>query len=133
MFGWLGINPYIGTRQTWYSQTEEEQSDKIRGLLNSGIDVTTKFYRIFPVETDLWGLDIHQLRHVITPTINYDYIHEPTTLSDEFLNLDETDTIIAKDKVTLSLQNTLQTKRGQDKKNMKSVDIASFITSIEYF
>jgi len=137
MMGWLGINPYIGTRQTWYSHTveelDEEQDDKIRGLFNSGIDVTTKFYRVLPVETNFWGLDIHQLRHVVTPTINYEYIHEPTNLSSEFLSLDETDAIITKDKFTFTLQNALQTKRGKDKKNMKSVDIVNFIAKIDYF
>ncbi len=141
VMGWLGINPYIGTRQTWYSHTveepdeeqEEEQDDKIRGLLDSGIDVTTKFYKVLPVETNFWGLDIHQLRHVVTPTINYGYIHEPTNLSSEFLSLDETDAIIAKDKFTFTLQNALQTKRGKDKKNMKSIDIVNFIAKIDYF
>ncbi len=131
LFGFWNITPYAGTRQTYYSRNKWGDTNLVRGIFQAGLDNSTKFYRIYDVETNVLGLDIHRLRHIITPTANFYYTHQPTISPDNLNQFDEIDAIDTANGVLLSLENKLQTKwlQGED---YKSVDLATLIISSDY-
>ncbi|MDP3143296.1 MAG: LPS assembly protein LptD, partial [Candidatus Omnitrophota bacterium] len=127
--GIFEFHPYVATRQTYYSRDIGRQNTNlIRGIFYGGSDLSTKFYRLFEVETNFANLDIHNIRHVITPTVSYAYIHPPTVVASKLYPFDDVDTIDRKNQITLSLENKLQTKRGGG----SSVDLLRWLLSTDY-
>ncbi len=133
VLGWLNLSPYIGMRDTYYSKDINGNDHLFRTIAYSGLDVSTKFYRAFDIETNFWNLDIHKLRHIITPTINYSYINDPSTHSYDLTNFDAIDSITRTNAAIFSLENKLQTKRPTGKnKKLENVDLLTFILSTNY-
>ncbi|HSV43340.1 MAG TPA: LPS assembly protein LptD, partial [Candidatus Bathyarchaeia archaeon] len=122
------VKPFVGLRQTYYTRTREESTqDAIRGVMRTGVDTSTKFYRIYDVKSDRWGLDINQLRHVITPSVAYEYQTDPTVHARELDQYDAVDALTRLNRMTLSFENKLQTKR-----NDRSVDLVRAIASTDF-
>ncbi len=133
VLGFLSATPYAGTRQTFYSRTRWGDTNLIRGIFQTGVDMSTKFYRIYDVESKPYGIEIHGLRHIITPTANYYYTYKPTIVPDNLYQFDEIDAFDKANGVKLALENKLQTKRprGIDGAS-ESVDLATLIVSSDY-
>ena len=112
LLGALNVTPLVNTRQTWYSRGATGDGDLLRGIFSTGVDVNTKFFRIFNVNSDVAGLDIHRLRHVISPSVSYRYQQRPTVVSSRLLQMDSLDGLDIANLLTPSLDQTLQTKRG---------------------
>jgi hypothetical protein len=93
------------------------------------MDVSTKFYKIFNTNESPFGMEINNLRHVVTPTISYNYIAPPTMPKEKVYGFDDIDTLDRKNIVTLSLENRLQTKRGKD---LHNVDMATLLIETDY-
>lgn len=124
----LQVTPFTGTRETAYNVDQNEDA-RLRTIFLTGTDVSTKFFRIFDVNTDAYGLNIKQLRHVITPTVGYAYDHEPTIPAAALRQIDSVDGITySSNRFSLGLTNTLQTKRDK-----KTVDLALFTMSNTYY
>jgi lipopolysaccharide assembly outer membrane protein LptD (OstA) len=124
----LEFRPFVGTEQTYYSRLlNKGDENSIRGLFRTGSDVSTKFYRLYDMSYDRYGIKINQLRHVITPTIGYLYQHRPTISSDKLFAYDGVDARNQTDRFALAIENVLQTKRDG-----KSVDIARSVVGNEY-
>ena len=126
-FMFLSFSPYIGVRETIFSKDNIDKSISPRTIFYSGIDMSTKFYRIFKVKSNFLGLDINDLRHIITPTIQYKYIHEPIISPSKLQQFDGIDSIDGDNRFTLELENKLQTKREE-----KTIDLAIFRVSSDY-
>jgi lipopolysaccharide assembly outer membrane protein LptD (OstA) len=126
--GFLHITPYVGGRETYYTKDENGDGDWWRWAFYSGVEVETRFYRVFPVNIQKWGLDINNLRHVVTPKVGYDYVREPTVSTDRFVQFDSLDSVSRLNQISLSLENKLQTKRTQG----QVVDLARLIISTNY-
>lgn len=131
LFHSLNITPYAGMRQTYYSRNKWGDTNLIRGVFDAGIDASIKFYRIFDIDTNVLGLDIHKLRHIITPTASYFYTHQPTVDPENLNQFDATDGLLTTNGAFFSLENRLQTKRYIDG-DLKSVDLATFTVSTPY-
>ncbi len=124
----LQVTPFAGTRETAYGADLHEDA-RVRTIFLSGTDVSTKFFRVFDVKTDAFGLDINKLRHVITPTIGYAYDHAPTIPAAALRQIDAVDSIAySNNRFTLGLTNVLQTKRDK-----KSVDLALLHITNTYY
>jgi len=122
----IQFTPSVSSRQTFYSG-DINGSSVIRTVFSSGADMSTKFYRVFNINTNLLGLDINGLRHIITPTVSYVYNHTPTIPSTNLRQIDSVDTLTPGQSFALELSNKLQTKRqGQ------SVDLADFRVNSNY-
>ena len=126
-FGWLNVAPRIGGRATYYSDVEGTQihtNEQGRGIFNTGVDVSVKASRVYPdVESDL--LDVHKLRHIMEPELDYVYI--PTASSHvplfdyqapslalqpiDFPDYNSIDSIQRENVLRLMLRNKLQSKR----------------------
>jgi lipopolysaccharide assembly outer membrane protein LptD (OstA) len=131
LFNFWSFTPYVGTEQTYYSRNAWGDTNLVRGALKAGLDNSTKFYRIYDVESNFMGLDINKMRHIITPSANYYYVHQPSIDPSNLTQFDSVDALTADNGIRLSLENKIQTKRleGED---MKSVDLATFIVSTDY-
>jgi lipopolysaccharide assembly outer membrane protein LptD (OstA) len=125
--GFVQFKPFVSSRQTFYDQGANGQAGIIRTIFSSGVDLSTKFYRIYNTKTNFLGLDINGLRHVITPSIGYLYTHTPTIPMGNLKQIDAVDAITRGNTATLSLSNKLQTKR-----NGQSVDFIDFLISTDY-
>ena len=122
------VTPHVGERETYYSKTKNPaQYNVIRSIFSTGVDLSTKFYKIYDMHTRFLGLDINRLRHIITPSISYLYRHNPTFSSESLDNFDAIDTITREHSIGLSLENKWQTKR-----NGKSVDLLRFLLSSDF-
>ena len=124
------FKPFVGGRQTYYSRIPpyKDRTDVVRGIYRTGADISTKFYKIYDITTNAWGLNIHRLRHVITPTIAYDYVHDPTIPPSELPQFDEIDAFTRAHTINFSIENKLQTKR-----NLTSVDLARLVLGSDFF
>ncbi len=126
--GFIEARPFVGGENTYYSRTKPGvKNSLVRGQFKTGIDLSTKFYKVFDVETNLWGLDIHQLRHIITPSISYVFKSNPTVSNAQIDQIDSTDDRTEVHTITFGLDNKLQTKREG-----KSVDLLRFTLSSDF-
>ncbi|MEA3560785.1 MAG: LPS assembly protein LptD, partial [Candidatus Omnitrophota bacterium] len=132
LFNWLYFTPYVGARETWYSEDVNGETLN-RAIFYSGISLNTTFWRIFDLETDFLGMEISGLRHLITPGISHNYRYkDPGLEQDKILDFDSIDEITGYNAVTFSLENKLQTKRKFGDETEK-FDLADMIMSISYF
>jgi uncharacterized protein (UPF0335 family) len=129
-FGWLNVTPLVGGRLTYYSDVDGPQihtNQQLRALFNTGVDVSTKASRIYQ-DAESSFLDVHELRHIIQPEIDYAYVPAPTRSPGqvpqfdyqspslrlqpiEFPDYNDIDSIGGMNVVRFMLRNTLQTKR----------------------
>jgi LPS-assembly protein len=131
LFKFWNATPYVGTEQTYYSRNAWGDTNLVRGSLNAGLNNSTKFYKTYNFNTNWLGLDINKLRHVITPTANYYFIHQPTIDPANLMQFDAIDALSAQNGISLAIENKLQTKRMQGGE-LKSVDLATLIISTDY-
>jgi len=124
----LELNPFAGSRETYFRRISGRDVGVFREVWDSGISLTTRFYRIFDVDTDIVGMEISKLRHIVSPNINYSYIHPPTVSSTKLLQFDGIDAIGESNQIAFSLENKLQTKRRN-----KTVDFLRLIVDSNYF
>lgn len=124
----LELRPFVGTRHTYYSRTpDQDQFGTVRAIFDTGSDVSTKFFRIYDVKTNVLNLNIDRLRHVVTPSVAYLYTHDPSISRSRLDRYDSVDALTGNHGMNFSLENKLQTKRGD-----KSVDLARFILGSDF-
>ena len=132
-FGWLNVTPRVGGRFTYYSAVEgvtAPTNAQTRGVFNTGVDFSLKASKVYrEVDSSFW--DVHELRHIIEPDINYAYVPAPSRapaqlpqfdselpslrqLPMEYPDYNSIDSIDKQNFLRLTLRNILQTKRGQD-------------------
>lgn len=126
------VTPFVKVQETVYDKGANDQTLPARTIFYTGADVSTKFYRIFNIKTNFLGLDLNDLRHIITPSIGYSYNPEPTISSDKLRQIDGTDSLTSSNAATLELSNKLQTKRKDSNGVEKSVDLVDFNISTKY-
>jgi len=126
--GIVEFKPFVGGRNTFYSKTKDpEEYDSIRGIFRTGASLSTKFYKNMDVKTDLMGMKIDRLRHILTPSISYEYDHTPTILASQLDSFDAIDSLDRMHLITFSLENKLQTKRDD-----KTVELLRFIMASDF-
>ena len=124
----IQFTPYVQDEATYYNANINGSSIAPRTIFSAGSTISTKFYRMFNVKTGYLGLDIHGLRHVITPTISYTFRNSPTIPSSNLKQIDSVDAINGVlNQASFELSNKLQTKRGD-----KSVDLLDFRINSSY-
>ncbi|MFH1578244.1 MAG: OstA-like protein [Candidatus Omnitrophota bacterium] len=124
-FMFIEFSPYSGIRETYFSKDDAGETLTPRTTFYSGIDMSTKVYRVFNLVTNFWGLNIDKLRHVIAPEVKFKYIHEPTVSPLRVAKFG--DGINGDNRVSVALENKLQTKRDGN-----ITDIASLRVSSDY-
>lgn len=123
----LDFSPYVGHQDTYYSRGVEGKKSLMRSMFFSGIDVSTKLYRVYDVNIDFLKLNIQKFRHVITPTVQYRYQHDPSVSASKIQQMDSLDGLDHLNQATVGLENKLQIKR-----NGLDVDFLRFLLSADY-
>ncbi|MBI3088198.1 MAG: LPS-assembly protein LptD [Candidatus Omnitrophica bacterium] len=132
------VTPNVGVRQTYYTKDiqsgstdrPEGKRDILAGQFSGGADLSLKLFRIFPIVTNRWGLNLNLLRHVVTPTVSYSYVHQPTVPNSVLAFPSASG---AANQVTFGLENKLQTKRSlAEGEKPRGVDLARALLSIPY-
>lgn len=127
LFNFLNITPYAGARETFYTEDAIGNNNVTRYILNSGVDLYSRFYKIYNFETDFLNLDIHKLRHLIIPSVKYSYLTTPTIKSVDLRQFDAVDDISRGNSAELALEHKLQTKRKDKYGISETYDLTSFI------
>jgi len=127
----LYATPFISSRQTFYSRNRWKEKNKLRSIYEAGIDLSTRFYKVFDIKTDFLGLDLNKLRHIVSPYVGYLHRHRPTISKDDLYEFDEIDMIERYNGFNLSLETKLQTKRPNGDK-MDTIDLARLIVGTDY-
>jgi len=112
LFRFLTFNPYLRARETWYSEDDNGDTNRLRTVLTLGSKFSTKFFKVFDYESNMLGLDINGLRHIVTPSLDYRVTPTPTIKAGYLKQFDDIDAIESQHGVLLSVVNRLQTKRG---------------------
>ena len=129
--GPLKLTPYGTVRGTAYSHARWEKERAYRFIPGGGINAFMKFHRIFDITTDVLGMNINKLRHIIIPSAKYFHTHQPTVDKDNLFQMDVIDSLEKENGVTFALENKLQTKRGLGE-DLTPVDMVRFIVSTNY-
>jgi len=129
--GPVRLTPYGTIQETVYNHTRWDGRPVLRTAFGGGLNASSRFHRIYDVKTDALGLDINGLRHIVVPGAEYFHTHQPTVDKNNLFQMDEIDGLEKRNGVTLLLENKLQTKRGFEGE-MKAVDLARFVTSVDY-
>lgn len=127
----LSVSPFIGMRDTFYSKDINGEEDQFRTAFYTGIDVSAKFFKTYDSSGKFLGVEYNKLRHIMTPTIEYEYIHAPSTLPASLQQFDDIDNIARKSAFGLGLENRLQTKRLIDGK-LQTYDLGYFLIKGDY-
>jgi len=126
--GFIELNPFVGGQNTYYSKAKEKDDyGSIRGIFKTGASLSTRFYKVFNAEVEKYGLDIHRLRHIITPSVNYQFTNKPSTTPNQLDFFDSIDSIDNSHSINFSIENKLQTKR-----NNKSIELARIVISTDF-
>ena len=120
----INLTPSISAQQVYYDKSTYGSTLQLN--FSTGMAAGTKFYRMFNVKTNFLGLDINNLRHIITPTASYSYGNNSTMPSGD-LRIGGGASVPVDDAIALELSNKLQTKRKS-----QSVDIVDFKVSSNY-
>ena len=126
--GVFSVTPRVGTHQTYYSRQGEIQKDVVRGTFDPGLDISTRFYRIYDVSVHALGLDWNHLRHIFSPTMSYNFRPNPTVLRGRLQPFDSIDALDKQNFIRFQFENKLQTKEGSGpKKEPGTREIARFL------
>lgn len=123
----LELTPFAGGRETVYDKGADGSSLPVRSIFYGGLNLSSRFYRLYDINTKFFGMEINGLRHIIAPTIAYSYNNDPSVSADELRHIDDVDFIEEGNRVEFGLSNKLQTKR-----NGKSVDLLDFLVTSSY-
>jgi len=112
--GILYITPFAGTRHTFFRDTLDPAEDNIvRNSANAGITASTKFFRTYDVHGRWLGDEFDGLRHVMTPSVTYEYLNDPTVDFTKLRQFDAIDAVDTAESVWFVLENKIQTKRNE--------------------
>lgn len=126
--GIIEFKPFVGAQNTYYSRTAVPgRNDIFRTQFKTGVSASTKFYRVFDVEMDKWGFEINRLRHIITPTVSYQFKDDPTVLNAQLDAFDSIDAPVKQNSIVFGLENKLQTKRAG-----QSFDLLRTLVEVDY-
>lgn len=127
----LEVVPFGNARESWYSKNKFGEEGIERHVLGNGVDVSTRFYKVYDVETNFLSLELNKLRHVLEPSFRYDAIREVSIPEGHLQVFEGIDDLFNKDELTFGFENRFQTKRFRSGA-WQRVDVVSFNTFLTY-
>ncbi len=125
--GAVSVAPHLGTRQTYYSRETAGDRELLRGTFDPGVDVSTRFYKVYDVYVKKFGLDYNQIRHTFTPTVSYDWRPNPTVSRTLLQQFDSLDALDKRNILRFSFENRFQTKEHDSQGILTAREIARII------
>jgi len=124
--------PKVGIRQTYYGKDLLNNEDVTRGMLTTGFDLSTRFRKMYDLETHLWGWELLGLRHIVEPGIQYRYTPEPTLIASRTPFFDDIDLLTKRNRLTFILDNKFQTQRVFREGEKEVVDLIDLVLESHY-
>jgi lipopolysaccharide export system protein LptA len=121
----IQFTPFVSAQNIFSDNSEGTFHRTLQVIFSSGADMSTKFYRIINVKSNFLGMDISNLRHIITPSVGYSF-SKASTMQASKASFGGGSTL-GSSSAALSLSNKLQTKR-----NDQSVDLVDFLVTNNY-
>jgi lipopolysaccharide export system protein LptA len=116
MIGFLRLDPTLSLLGTWASEGVDAMGDfggkPSRAGVGAGITASTTLSRVYDVTNDL--LDLHRLRHIITPYVDLQTLSVSGSTPDDFIQMDSIDAIDSTTQASIGLRQQVQTKRLKD-------------------
>ena len=136
-FGWLNVTPHVGGRFTYYGSEGGPggtNTETYRKILDTGVDVSFKASQLWAGATNS-VFDVDGLRHIIEPSVSYEYVPTPGTPPSQLPQFDSAlpslqilpvgfpdynniDSIDGENVIRFGLRNTLQTLRDGQLDNL---------------
>ncbi len=127
----IKLTPSVNLRETLYSRDRMDANPLARTAFGGALDLRTQYYKVYNTSSNFLGIEINQLRHVLEPSVRYDTVLESTVSNEKLVKFDSTEDIDDSNRITLGLENRIQTKRVIDGK-MRRVDLVSLNTFLSY-
>lgn len=137
----LDFNPFVNWEGTYWSKNRDDESatspngsgnDHItRQVWGGGLDISTRFYRVFDVQGSFLGIQADKIRHLVEPSVRYATTREVTRDNVSIFQLDAVDSRTTAHTIVFGLENRLQTKR-MNEGHAERVDIVSAGTFATY-
>ena len=130
LFNWLNVTPRVGSRVTHYGEVDGFNSvlnERDRYVFNTGAELSTKASRVWKNAENQF-FDIHGVRHIVEPSLNYAFVPSPSRAPRELAQFDyeipsrrllpidypdynAIDSVDSENVVRMGLRNRLQTQR----------------------
>ena len=121
--GPVRFDPYLWGDLTFFSDQANRSDGVVRGATAAGTRAASNFYRTYDVQNERLGID--RLRHVITPTAEYENLWGVSKSSSRLIQQDETDAVDKQHRLSTGLHNRLQTHRYV-KGRRQTIDFLTF-------
>lgn len=106
-------NPDDPRNQTVITADYDDEGGSLTRLAGElGVEVSTKFYRVWPDLTHE-TLNLDGLRHIVKPYVNYTFAPDPTEDRENLYFFDEVDRLAEQNFVRVGVDQRLQTRRHQ--------------------
>jgi hypothetical protein len=89
--------------------------------------MSTKVFRVFDGDFNLFGERATSLRHIFSPKIEYEYVHSPTVSKDHLYQFDDVDALSRREMIRVALENKIQARNQE-----KVWDFVYFSPAVEY-
>ena len=126
------FNPYINYREDYFTKSREKEDGIARVVAGAGFDVRTRFYKTWNYEGKFLGIDLHQLRHIMEPLIQFNSIQYASVDPSKLVVTGRGDQLDNYDFVTFGVENRIQTKRYVQGVGYQRVDLVSFNAFLDY-
>lgn len=110
--GPIAVQPYVGIRDTFYSEDASGSNSVNRYLYETGTTLSTKMSRIFVFSKD--DAELIRMRHIITPIVSYAYLSPSNVMSENLIKFDGIDSASNSHGISFALDNKLQTKKNKN-------------------
>jgi lipopolysaccharide assembly outer membrane protein LptD (OstA) len=127
--GFLRINPFIGSKTTYYSKRSDSDDDLLRLTHRAGATLSTKLYKFIDTDFDFWGQHVDKIRHILAPELSYIYQHKPSAPNSSVFQFDSVDNQAREESVRLTIRNKFQAK---DETDGRVWDFLYFSPSVDY-
>lgn len=107
--GPLFFTPFVAGRLSYFDRGREEDH-LLRRTAEFGADLATNFYRLYEIDSELF--DIHNLLHIMTPSVRYSWVCDNTEDPDRLIPFDTMETADEVQKIELRLTNRWKTVRN---------------------
>ena len=121
----INLTPFISGQDSYSDKSTYGATSTI--VFSTGSDASTKFYRLFNIQSNFLGLDINNLRHIITPSIAYSY-SKTSLMPSGKARFGGGATTAGGSSAALTLSNKLQTKRKGQSVDLLDLNVTNTYT-----
>ncbi len=142
-FCFLNVTPHLGAQGALYDNSRDNPNGFVgrdgikgnsisQGAITYGLDLDTRIYgTMCDLKNEALGID--GMRHIIEPKLSFRGTSNTVTNPTKILDFDQVDDLIHQNVITLSLEQTFQTRVPVKEGETRTVSFAGFDTSLDMY